>query len=808
MDASRMLFSPPPEEILRHERNSVSSCMISTWSFCADRSYGRMGAATASLPLSQAGNDDVLTVVTQVIRARSVPTQAAFSPSYASTKRKRHAHNRSSSHTALDTIINGVSNSGVVVTEATPNPKPRKQTKRGAPHRQPTELADEPSTPTRSSQRRSESPTKRSLLLSPHHSNLNADYIPPLPVISRQTISARRRSATPIPPYEPPRERFTPPREIIHTPPGATHSPEGMTKSSKRKSAPKNTKKLVLTIKKEPPEIDLSELPPPPSPSDDPLLLKGLPGQPRKSHPHPQLAQIELISSTSTPSHARQTPSIASSSPVSPPDDPRGGRLPDLNTSMDLGMDSDDSMNQSFETGPPLFDFSNPQDDADAWDDVSDADGDDDFDQTGDYTGRFKVLTVPTKADPPSSCTRARQHAWGNPSSPFPGGPRRRSLPSSSSPPLKALPEGEDGTPSTSPDEEDVFFLDTPVNQDVTVRAEFEEGSSRDTLDALHETDYSMEIPDIPRKSTPMRSPSPLPIVDVLDHSADQPATHHVRFVGARDYQEDMEVDSLEGAHQQEDLSMLADSPGEGPDGYNSDSSDEETVDRELSREPGHVNDSETDEEDRDTRPAPPTIPTPQRGSTPGRSFSSQTGSSRQRGFLSITSPLRRQKSPQVQSFEARSVSPMPSIDSVFITPAPVYPTEPTNDSSPESASSGSRVRMETSEETVIGEPTNEDRGKEDGYVTTDVEDGSGSEGEDLDNDVVKITSADPRVAARAAAILKMVSPLVLSSMCRASYRSSMTTTSSSATCLVTADTRASTPPCARRVGGRSSRVV
>ncbi|KAI0764832.1 hypothetical protein C8Q74DRAFT_1284238 [Fomes fomentarius] len=702
MDASRMLFSPPPEEILRHERNSV-------------------------------------------IRARSVPTQAAFSPSHASTKRKRHAHNRSSSHTALDSIVNGASNSGLVVTEATPNPKPRKQTKRGALHRQPTELADEPTTPTRASQRRSESPTKRSLLLSPHHSNLNADYIPPLPVISRQTISARRRSATPIPPYEPPRERFTPPREIIHTPPGATHSPEGMSKSSKRKSA-KNTKKLVLTIKKEPPEIDLSELPPPPSPSDDPLLLKGLPGHPRKSHP--QLAQIELISSTSTPSHARQTPSIASSSPVSPPDDPRGGRLPDLNTSMDLGMDSDDSMNQSFENGPPLFDFSNPQDDADAWDDVSDADGDDDFDQTGDYTGRFKVLTVPTKADPPSSCTRARQHAWGNPSSPFPGGPRRRSLPSSSSPPLKALPEREDGTPSTSPDEEDVFFLDTPVNQDVMVRAEFEEGSSRDTLDAPQETDYSMDIPDIPRESTPMRSPSPLPIVDVLNHSADQSAAHHVRFVAARNSQEDMEVDSLEGAHQQEDLN--------GPDGYNSDSSDEETVDRELSREPGHVNDSETDEEDRDTRPAPPTIPTPQRGSTPGRSFSSQTGSSRQRGFLSITSPLRRQKSPQVQSFEARSVSPMPSIHSVFTTPAPVYPTEPTNDSSPESATSGSRVRMETSEETVVGESTNEDRGKEDGHVTTDVEDGSGSEGEDLDNDVVKITSADPRVAARAAAILKM----------------------------------------------------
>ena len=43
------------------------------------------------------------------------------------------------------------------------------------------------------------------------------------------------------------------------------------------------------------------------------------------------------------------------------------------------------------------------------------------------------------------------------------------------------------------------------------------------------------------------------------------------------------------------------------------------------------------------------------------------------------------------------------------------------------------------------------------GQVATDVEDDSGDESEDLDDGVVKITSDEPRVAARSAAILKMV---------------------------------------------------
>ena len=335
-----------------------------------------------------------------------------------------------------------------------------------------------------------------------------------------------------MPPYEPPRERFTPPREIVHTPPRATHSPERITKSSRRKSTvPKSSKKLVLQIKKEPPEVDLSEPPPPPSPSDDPLLLKGQPGQPRR-HKQPPAPVA-----TSVTTHSRDTPSIASSS-MSPSDDVRTTRLPDLNSSMDVSMQSadDDSMDESFAGAPPIFDFTNLPEDDGVWSDDDD-DEDDDFDQSGEYTGRFKVLTVPTKADPPSSCTRSRQDAWGNPSSPHPGG-SRRSLPASSSPPLKAGPESESGSGlEESPDEEDVFFLDTPAAADTTVREEFEEGSSRQhqtTEDKGMEEGDSVDIHDVLHEWAFERSPSPLPIVDIPSVGPHhQPTDHQVRFAAA-----------------------------------------------------------------------------------------------------------------------------------------------------------------------------------------------------------------------------------------------------------------------------------
>ncbi|KAH9896677.1 hypothetical protein C8Q73DRAFT_789012 [Cubamyces lactineus] len=739
MDPARMLFSPPPEEVLRsHGRSSVS-------------------------------------------RARSVPVQLPFTPSLladppppSATKRKRNGHNRSVTQTTLGSIADGPSTTSQPAAEATPNPKPRKQSKRHAtpsmlnesPTRPTIEFPDEPTTPTRSSsQRRSQSPSKRVLYLSPHHGNPNADYIAPLPTISRQSVSARRRSATPIPPYEPPRERFTPPREIVHTPPQATPSPTKMSKSSKRKSvaSTKNTKKLVLVIKNEPPEVDLSAPPPPPSPTDDPLLLKGdeLPSRQQR----PRTSRITTPPST----HARDTPSIASSSPASPSRESSGGRLPDLNSSMDVSMRdvSYDSMDGSF-SGPsaPIFDFNAPESNH-VWDDV-DSDDSDEFDQTGEYTGRFKVLTVPTKADPPSSCTRSRQEAWGHPISPFPSSTgRRTSLPSS--PPLRPVPDEDDGVGSQgSPDEDDVLILDEPVELDTTQIVQ--EGDI--SQDSIQEPEPTLQVHDTSQAQSPDRSPSPLPIVDVPEPGdvtvVHRPHEHHVRFAAQRpsddgEDEEDVHMEdiSFDGAQDDEEqhaessharaepndgrMSVDVENPAhEAAPEEDGDSSAEETVDRELSREPN----LESEGED---HPSPPAVLTPPRATTPARALSPQAdGQSRPRGFLSITSPLRRQKSPLLASAHGRSVSPFPSIHSVFETPAaPQAPSVRVEDAV---AASTPREREETQETAV--EMDVEEGGQAD--AATDVEEGSDDESEELDGGVIKITSGDPRAAARAAAILKM----------------------------------------------------
>ncbi|PCH45019.1 hypothetical protein WOLCODRAFT_165551 [Wolfiporia cocos MD-104 SS10] len=279
----------------------------------------------------------------------------------------------------------------------------------------------------------------------------------PLPVPSHSR-STRRHSVTPLQ-YDPTPERFTPPREVLYTPLPPSLAPLSRRKSS-TKSPPKGKmqRRLTLTIKKEPPDIDLTLPPPPPSPTDDPLLLYG--------RPPSRLRQSLARSGTST--YARDTPSVASTSPVSPRErdserdagDSRLKRIPSLEArlnAVDLSMassnddqDQDQSMSDDVEP-PPHFDFSvGTGDDVDSdWaESGSDGDGEGEFDQTGEYTGRFMMLTVPTKEDPPSSATRERQNAWGRPVSPFPSG--RRLLRD------RGLPGVEDDEEEESDEEEEI----------------------------------------------------------------------------------------------------------------------------------------------------------------------------------------------------------------------------------------------------------------------------------------------------------------------------------------------------------------
>ncbi|OJA08220.1 hypothetical protein AZE42_09395 [Rhizopogon vesiculosus] len=144
-----------------------------------------------------------------------------------------------------------------------------------------------------------------------------------------------------------------------------------MSKSPRKKSATpsrpsRKNGARQNSVKREPPEIDLSAIRPP-SPTEDPLLLSA-----RRAKPTVR---------------SRVTPVFSSSPPVS------------TNNHAD-GQDSQ----------------------WDAWTD-SDSEGE------GEYTGRFKMFHVPTKADPPTSSTKAHRE-WGRPVSPFPYEARLdRSLP-------------------------------------------------------------------------------------------------------------------------------------------------------------------------------------------------------------------------------------------------------------------------------------------------------------------------------------------------------------------------------------------
>ncbi|KAH0834907.1 Pex19 protein family-domain-containing protein [Lanmaoa asiatica] len=181
--------------------------------------------------------------------------------------------------------------------------------------------------------------------------------------------------------------KSTPPREVILT-------PRATPKPIKRK-ATSRLKRPATKVKSELPEVDLSRVRPS-SPSDDPLLLSG------------------TRSARSPPLRARFTPAFSSSPSDSKYIDPpvafaarlSGRPVGALSSSPDTDVHA-----------LPVFDAPRAvEETSGAWSD-SDDDG---FNLTGEYTGKYKILKVPTKADPPTSGTKERMESWGRPVSPFP----------------------------------------------------------------------------------------------------------------------------------------------------------------------------------------------------------------------------------------------------------------------------------------------------------------------------------------------------------------------------------------------------
>jgi len=350
--------------------------------------------------------------------------------------------------------------------EATPNPKPRKLGRRVGLDESPTRVSassssqlemedvdddNVPLTPSKSKLQL----TKRMLLVqSPHGRNPDADYIPALvlsaggdiPPAAPETVARRavlgargsRRSATPIPPYEPPTDVFTPPREVFLSPPtGATSSRRSVTPvggadgkgKAKAKSGRKSELRIVTVKKEIPDDIDLRAPMPPPSPTDDPLLLSGPPEQMSSPLGRQRMTSVEVEVQTEPEEEEEvvQVDVLPPSSP-DPPFDSEDMRAVDVfefgrevqgSSSMTEGEDSmvDDPLDADVS---PVRLFEGVAETG-GWSDSDDDDiGEQIEEGEGEYTGHFRTVRVPTKEDPPSSATKARQEEWGRPISPYP----------------------------------------------------------------------------------------------------------------------------------------------------------------------------------------------------------------------------------------------------------------------------------------------------------------------------------------------------------------------------------------------------
>ncbi|KAH7882831.1 hypothetical protein F5I97DRAFT_136267 [Phlebopus sp. FC_14] len=343
-------------------------------------------------------------------RPRALGSSSTRSSSAQVAKRKRNSVVSTSISASGRNVAGEASVSAVndlFTTELhTPNPKPRKQSKPQsnvqtgfANSSDPSLLFTSTTTPRLRSlppQKTSPvctcgSPSKRILYDSLHAANVNADYIPSGTCPSRK-CKLRARSTTPS--YEAPRERFTPPREIEIT----SLDNSRIAKAARRGVSEKPKRPSPAYVKRERPEVDLSQALRPPSPTDDPLLL---------SDGH---------STKSSPLRCCATPTF-SSSPFGGPsfsDPPKsfaarlsGGRINDFG-----GQDDSDIL--------PVFNLPDRDYQTNPDDDWSDSEDEDEFNLTGEYTGKYKILKVPTKADPPTSGTRERMVSWGRPVSPFP----------------------------------------------------------------------------------------------------------------------------------------------------------------------------------------------------------------------------------------------------------------------------------------------------------------------------------------------------------------------------------------------------
>jgi len=527
---------------------------------------------------------------------------------------------------------------------------------------------------------------KRLLVQSPHAKNPDADWIPEVPALAlsaaparRAVLSARRRSATPIPPYEPPSDVFTPPREVFLSP-----AVLPVSKSSKRKTpATKKTTGRVSSalrvvtvpqpVKQELPDhIDLSAPMPPPSPSDDPLLLSGPPEPPssplRRTGSRQQRevsVQVEVEEGVLPPS---------SPEPPLNSEDAEALRALDWHREMQMTSETEDSMMRldpgDADVSPVrLFDFGDLHDNAGNAGGWGDSDEDEmalkrvegreeeiEEEGEGEYTGKWRMTKVRTKLDPPSSATRGRMDAWGRPISPFPKIKK-----------LDLLAEGDEG----EGEEQEQKQEEAPVRDEDEAE---EEEVRRMSVEPEDRVDESVELP-------------------ALEAEEDDEG----RQVQVRQMSVEFDNNDDEGQRQKEPNLNL---PGE------------ECEVRQTSDQFDNDKEQQQQELDLNLRNDPPprqTSPAPDRRSSNIFAFSSL-------------------ESPEAGPSASYSLQDLPRSPSAYKSSC-----------------------LFIDEDTQMRDPPAE---RED---VLDDEDEDGSSDAEAEPGLVKITSADPRAAARAAAILKQV---------------------------------------------------
>ncbi|KAJ7138489.1 hypothetical protein C8R43DRAFT_605902 [Mycena crocata] len=323
--------------------------------------------------------------------------------------------------------------------EATPNPKPRKT------HRRRSEsLVQEQDSPTRAAFARK----------SPNPRNPNADWVPP------REITITRRSATP---YEPPTDVFTPPREVVlQTPVQKPRAKPRRQSNAVRTTTPQvraltPLRVVVHSVKKELPPIDLERPMTPPSPTDDPLLLVASSSPIKRNRDirtkntinYDQEDEQEIEPELDNHNNYTNTSSDAAYAPFDwtaglPQHDDASSDSMDLDAPASFdgplpgegGWDSDDddegelpssagvcaAPNATFAPAPaavpsapapsiPIAAESPPEHIRHTRTPSASASA----------TGPYTTLVLPTKPDPPTPGTKARADAWGVWGSPFPG---------------------------------------------------------------------------------------------------------------------------------------------------------------------------------------------------------------------------------------------------------------------------------------------------------------------------------------------------------------------------------------------------